>query len=206
MMIATPPTDDTCGGVLSANEIHAGCTRRLSSPDGKWEIVIKGDDDTTPAVYVDRPLKDDVAVVAERSGHVVATFDMQRWSHAYWLKDGRNLIVNYFAGSDSTRPLVFPLKTSHTAYIDLSQLVFPDVLRRIHKRQRQVYHYYVWFLADEGDHITIAAEPEFTIHGDYGPGDGRCLIYSVDKATFHRYRFLHEMPDDKCPEAQRDAS
>ena len=204
MIIAAAAPIDTCGNALAANEIHAGCTRRLVSPDGRWQVVIKGEGEPAPAVNISRQLKDDNAVVADHAGHVIAVFDMERDARLYWLKDGRHLIVNYFAGSDSTRPLAFNLNAGHSAPVDLSALVFSDVLRRIHKRRRQVYHYYMWYLRDEGDYVTFAAEPEFTIHGDYGPGDGRCLIYRVDKATFRGYRFVREAPDDKCPQTPSD--
>jgi hypothetical protein len=205
-MITTPLAPiDMCGNTLAANEIHVSCSRRLVSPNGRWQVVIKGEDGPAPNVRIDRRLLEDGAVVANREGHAIAVFDMERDARLYWLKDGRHLIVNYFAGSDSTRPLVIGLTGAKTKPVDLSELIFPDVLKRIHKRARQVYHYYVWFVSDDGPAVTIAAEPEYVLKGNYGPGGGTCLIYSVDKITFHGYHFVREVHDtDKCPKTSRN--
>jgi hypothetical protein len=205
MIVAAPMAVDPCGDVLTVHEIHVSCSRRLVSPDGRWQVVIKGEDGPGPQVHLDRALAEDTAYVADSKSHVIASFDMQRNAKIYWLKDGQTLIVNYYAGSNRTRPLAIRLGHVQGQPLDLSELVLPDVLKRIHKRQRQVYHYYVRFLADQGNRVTFAAEPEFTINGNYGPGDARCLIYSIGKATFHSYRFVREVPDDKCPETA-DAS
>ena len=200
MIFAAPMAVDPCGDVLTAHEIHVSCSRRLVSPDGRWQVVIKGEDGPGPQVHFDRALADDTAYVADSKGHVIASFDMQRRATIYWLKDGQTLIVNDYAGSDSTRPLAIRLAYGQSQPLDLSKLIFPDVLKRIHKRVRQVYHYYVWFVAEAGSNLTVAAKPEYVLKGDYGPGGGACLIYSVRKTTFHSYRFVRNVPDDKCPE------
>ena len=78
MIIAPLVPIDLCGGRLAPNEIHAGCSRRLVSPDGRWQVVIRGEDGLAPNVRLNRPLRKDEAVVADRAGHVIATFEMAR--------------------------------------------------------------------------------------------------------------------------------
>jgi len=189
---------DLCGSDLAANEIHVSCSRRLVSPDGRWQVVVRGDDGPALNIQLGRPFTDRAAV-ADASGRVIATFSMERSARIYWLRDGRGLVVNYFAGSDATRPLMIRLDRGRTKPVDVSAVLLPDVLKRVHKRYAQLYHYYVWFTRERGDRLTIVAEPESTLHGTTGPGGGNCLVYSVEKANFH-YRFLGEAdPDGNCP-------
>ncbi len=180
----------------------------LRSPDCRWLIAYKADSDRAPDIHLNQPLADNIAVVANHStAQVVASFSMERSASVYWLEDRRHVIVNYFEGSGSTRPIAILLPQDHSsrrgnAVIDLAKLLYPDVLKRIHKRSRQVYHYYVYFVEDRGNRIVISALPEFVINGDSGPGDGRCLIYSIDKTTF-RYRFVRgwrDTDEHPCPQ------
>jgi len=180
------------------HDFNSGESGFWRSPDCRWVLAFKSDTDAGPDIHLKRRLEDDEAVLSESvTGKIVASFDMERSATVYWLTDRKALIVNYYAGSDSTRPLVIRLSSgvSHKP-TDLSATVYPDVLKRIHKRPSQVYHYYVRFVADLGDRITIAASPDFVRHGEEGEGDGRCYLYSVDKATFRHYRFVKQLPDD----------
>ncbi len=183
--------------------INAGASEVRFSPDCRWVLVFQSDVGPPPAFKLARPLKPETAAVIEaKSGKVVATFAMQRDAYPHWLKDGRYLVVNYLAGSDSTRPLVIRLAPPHNLY-DLSSIVLPDVLKRIRHRKSQVYHYYVNYLGEEDGRITISAQPDYVARGDSGRGDGRCLIYSIDTATLHHYRLTRMFRDDDthpCPQ------
>lgn len=199
---AAPAPKDPCSQ-MPALELHVMCTSVITSPDGRWKLVVLGDDNQTAKIqglYLPKGRDPRGFLFDTRSHRVVYKFEMERSAQAHWLKDGRTLVVNYYAGSDSTRPLAMRLSHSGGAKPrDLSTLVYADVLKRIRKNNSQVYHYYVRFLSDQGSRITIAAEPEFVKHGEHGEGDGRCYLYSVDKATFRHYRFVKALSDETCP-------
>jgi len=209
MIIAPPASIDTCGGKLADDEIHVMCSRRLVSPDGRWQVVFKSDSDPAPNARLDRPPKDDVAAVADRSGHVIASFHMERDARLHWLKDGRHLIVNYYAGSGETLPLAVSLTEPGVLPVDLSKRVLPDVLRRADIKDhrplgdnRWIYHYYVTYLEDRGDNLTVSAEPVYTPYGRSESGTAKCYVYKIDKATFRKVRFVHEIgkgDDLPCP-------
>ena len=200
MIIAPPASIDTCGGKLAADEIHVMCSRRLVSPDGRWQVVFKSDSDPAPNVRLDRPPKDDVAAVADRSGHVIASFHMERDARLHWLKDGGHLIVNYYAGSGETVPLAISLTEPGAPLVDLSRRVFPDVLRRAGIKDPRplgdnqwIYHYYVTYLQDLGGSITVSAEPNYTPYGRSESGTAKCYVYKIDKATFRHVQFVREI-------------
>jgi hypothetical protein len=147
-----------------------------------------------------------MATVADAAtGKVVATFEMSRSASLHWLDDGAHLIVNYQSGSGSAEPLVIllpsrPQSAQAAAPIDLSEVVFGDVLKRVNKSSEQVYHFYAYFTADTGDRVLISAEPVYTRRGKTGPGASACLIYSVDKATFRDARLIERLPENApCP-------
>jgi hypothetical protein len=122
----------------------------------------------------------------------------------HWQNDGRSLIVNYFSGSDRARPLIIRLvQEPAQTPIDLSELIYSDVLTRLKKTDDQVYHYYVYYIADLGDRVRVSAQPDYTLEGTDGSGWGRCLIYTVNKANFVTFRFEREIPwqrdDLECP-------
>jgi hypothetical protein len=136
---------------------------------------------------------------------MVATFEMSRSASLHWLEDGAHLIVNYLSGSGSAEPLAIRLPSNPTAAqaaapIDLSEVVFGDVMKRIGKSSEQVYHFYAYYTADMGDRVLISAEPVYTLRGDTGPGGSACLIYSIDKATFRDARLVEQLPENTpCP-------
>lgn len=202
MIIADLPPAVSPPAKLCSNgkpqDFNSGDSSFWRSPDCRWVLAFKGDTAPQPSIRLDHKLKDDEAVLAEAStGKIILSFNMERSATAYWLTDRKALVINYYAGSDSTRPLVIRLGlSSFSKPIDLSLLVYPDVLKRIHKHSSQVYHYYVRFVADHGDQVTITASPDFVKHSEEGEGDSRCYLYSVDKATFRHYRFVKELPDD----------
>ncbi len=201
---AVSAPQDPCD-TMPATQMHVMCTTVTPSPDGRWKLVVAGDDDGRGAAKLRNlrlPQNPELrgALVDVRTGRIIYKFEMERSAWVHWLPGGQILIVNYFQGSGTTMPLVFQLKQGPVKEpIDLSALVFPDVLKRIHHRRNQVYHYYVNYVSDEDRDIVISAEPQFVLKGDEGPGDGRCYLYRVDKATFSHYRFIKEVPEDNCP-------
>lgn len=210
MVIAALPPPDSCDGKLAADEIHVMCSRRLISPDGHWQIVFKSDSEAAPAIHLNRRLHDDEAAVADRSGHVITHFYMERDARVHWLKDGQHLIVNYYAGSGETLPWVISLKPPGNPPVDLSGRVFPDLLRRAgikdnrrFEDNRWIYHYYVSYLKDRGDTLTVSAEAWYTPYGRNGPATVKCYVYTLDKATFRHVRFVREVgwlgEDLPCP-------
>ncbi len=179
--------------------IVVGVAQRARSPNCKWTFVTSGADlgkNENPAW----PGKDTAGFIDTRRGAIVSSLNMEAGAMLHWLKDDKYAVINYFDGSGAAQPLLFNLgRAKHPT--DLAELVFPDVLKRIHKRSSQVYHYYVYFIADEGRRITISASPDFTLVGDEGQGDSRCYIYSIDKITL-KYHFVQRLPYDDthpCP-------
>lgn len=209
MIIADlPPTGPTQADLcdrMRAGQVHVMCTSVVPSPDKRWQLVIAGDDNGKGAVKIRNlhlPQNPDERgfLVDARSRRVLYQFEMERSAWAHWLPGGKILIVNYFQGSGTTMPLVFALKPGPVKRpVDLSKLVYSDVIKRIHHRRNQVYHYYVDYVSDEGRSIVIAAEPNFIKHGDEGEGDSRCYLYRVDKATFRHFRFVKEVREGDCP-------
>ncbi|HVZ29112.1 MAG TPA: hypothetical protein VG839_01880, partial [Asticcacaulis sp.] len=182
--------------------LTVGASKTVTSPDCRWAIFWADADHPRPAFPVSGWRNDNTPLIDLKTNKVVATFFMEESSMVHWLKDDRHLIINYFDGSGAAEPLAISLPPFAGKPVDLAALVLPDVLRRIHKRQAQVYHYYVYFFKDAGDRVMISAEPVFTIKGEDGPGDSRCLIYSIDKATFRHYRLVKYFHDDDahpCP-------
>lgn len=175
----------------------------LYSPDCKWILAYKSETGLLPGSPIKATLAAETAAVADAStGEVIATFEMSGSASVHWLSDGQHLIVNYFAGSDSARPLAITLSHGSGRPVDMSEVVLPDVLKRIGKRQQQVYRYYGYFVADKGDRVVISAEPNYTLRGDAGRGASACLIYSIDKTTFHDARLIERLPDNDvrpCP-------
>ncbi|MEQ1784292.1 MAG: hypothetical protein ABMA14_23300 [Hyphomonadaceae bacterium] len=178
----------------------------LHSPDCRWILAYRPIAGSPPASPLKEPLAAEMATVADAvTGKVVATFEMSRSANLHWLDDGTHLIVNYLSGSGSAEPLVIllpskPQSAQTTAPIDLSEVVFNDVLKRIGKSPEQVYHFYAYFTADKGDRVLISAEPVYTLRGEVGPGASACLIYSIDKATFRDARLIEQLPETTpCP-------
>jgi hypothetical protein len=178
----------------------------LHSPDCRWIVAYRSISGSPSASLLKDPLAGDMATVADAvTGKVVATFEMSRSASLHWLDDGAHLIVDYLSGSGSAEPLVIllppqPRSAQTTAPIDLSQVVFGDVLKRINKSSEQVYHFYTYFAADKGERVLISAEPVYTLRGSTGPGGSACLIYSIDKATFRDARLVERLPENApCP-------
>jgi hypothetical protein len=179
--------------------IVVGIAKKAPSPNCKWAFVT-GDTELRKADDPAWPGQDTAGFIDARTGAVVSSFYMDASAMVHWLRDDKYAIVNYFDGSSAAQPLLFNLvKAKHPT--DLAELVFPDVLKRIHKRRSHVYHYYVYFIADEERRITISASPDFTLVGDEGQGDSRCYIYSIDKITL-KYHFVQRLAYDDthpCP-------
>jgi len=190
---------------MRAGQLHVTCTSVIPSPDKRWQLVIAGDDNGKGAAKIrdlHLPQNPDERgfLVDARTQKVVYRFEMERSAWAHWLPGGKILIVNYFQGSGTTMPLVFALKPGPVKRpVDLSKLVYSDIIKRIHHHRNQVYHYYVNYVLDEGQSIIIGAEPWFVKHGNEGEGDTRCYLYRVDKATFRHFRFIREVQDESCP-------
>lgn len=203
IIVDLPPAEDSCGD-LAANELHVMCSSVITSPDRRWLIVIKGEGKAAPIVHLKRRPVDDTAIVAEaRTGRTVATFELARDATVHWLKDERHVIVNYFEGSDVTRPLVvvLPYQKKQTP-TDLQALIRKDVAQRVRRRTDQLDHFYTEFVSDDGDRVTISSEFRFPA-GPWKDGNRpqhtKCYVYSVDKATFRHYRFVSEPPLSDCP-------
>ena len=110
------------------------------------------------------------------------------------MDDGRHLVVNYFAGSGADVPLVVVLQPGPQHQpVDLAERIRPDVLHRLNRKDSQVYHLYVDFIAEDSDTVTVSAQPDYILDGESGPAWGRCFIYRVDKATFSRLSFVREV-------------
>ena len=178
----------------------------LHSPDCRWILAYRPIAGSPTASPLKEPLVADMATVADAvTGKVVATFEMSRSADLHWLDDGAHLIVNYLSGSGSAESLVIllpsrPQPAQTAAPIDLGEVVFGDVLKRIGKSPDQVYHFYASFTADKGDRVLISAQPDYTLRGDTGPGGSACLIYSIDKATFRDARLIEQLPENApCP-------
>ena len=141
-------------------------------------------DATPPAVSappMKEPLIAKIATIADvTTGKVAATFEMSRSASLHWPDDGAHLIVDYPSGSGSAEPLVIQLPSipeaaRAAAPMDLSEVVFDDVLKRIGKSSQQVFHSCAYFTADKGDHVLISAEPVYTLRGDAAPPRRGCL-------------------------------
>ena len=178
----------------------------LRSPDCRWILAYRPTSGSASASPIKGPQVAEMATVADAAtGKVVATFEMSRSASLHWLEDGTHLIVNYSSGSGSAEPLVIrlpsgPAATQAAAPIDLSEVVFGDVLNRIGKSSVQVYHFYVSFTADKDDRVLVSAQPVYTLRGETGPGGSACLIYSIDKATFRDARLIEQLPENApCP-------
>ena len=195
--------------------LHISWTTVALSPDCRWQLVSLGDDDiakgsaaldTWHLPHSLAAARNRAFVIERATGKVAYSFEMERSASAHWLRDNRTLVVNYFAGSDATLPLMFPLSPGPLrAPVDLAKLVAPSVIEKLpiaDRRpvgvNRKIYHYYVNFVEDAGDRLIVSADPEFTLKGDTGPGGGRCYIYSVSKTTL-RYRFVRADDDETCP-------
>lgn len=178
----------------------------LRSPDCKWILAYRSTAGSASAPPIKEPLIAEMATIADAAtGRVVATFEMSRSASLHWLDDGAHLMVNYRSASGSAEPLVIQLSSvpeaaQPAAPIDLSEVVFDDVLKRIGKSSEQVYHFYAYFTADKGDRVLISAEPVYTLRGEVGPGGSACLIYSIDKATFRDARLVERQAENRpCP-------
>ena len=179
----------------------------LHSPDCRWILAYRSISGSPSASPLKEPLAADMATVADAvTGKVVATFEMSRSANLHWLDDGAHLIVDYLSGSGLAEPLVILLPSKSrsaqtTTPIDLSEVIFGDVLKRINKSSEQVYHFYAYFTADKGERVLISAEPVYTLVGNTGPGGSACLVYSIDKATFRDARLVEQLPENApCPD------
>ena len=164
-------------------------------------VVVHGEKHAAPKVKLDQPLPKHTVVVADTAtGHVIGRFDFERSADAYWLKDNHTLILNYYEGSDVTRPLVFILDGATQKAIDLRQVVVPDLTRRSHVKYRDLDHYYAFYSKDLGDSVQVETTFRFSAGPFRADGsqeqDERCYTYKVDKATFHHVTFLSE--DKSC--------
>ncbi|EGF92281.1 hypothetical protein ABI_07150 [Asticcacaulis biprosthecium C19] len=170
------------------------------SPDCRWKLIAMSADTITESQS-----EGNVSVIDTRSGRTVTTFMMDRSASVHWLKDGRTLIVNHFAGSGWTEPLVIALAPESLSATpeNLADLLFPDVLKRLNRRREQVYHYYANYIGDVASRILVSVQADYVLSGDTGPANARCFIYSVDKAELSGYRFEREVPwqdgDLTCP-------
>lgn len=180
--------------------LTVGASITTYSPDCHWAFSVQASDEPPP-LKVPGGFGDNNAVLINMStGEKQSDFLMESSAALHRMKDGKYAVINYFDGSGAAQPLLFNLNKKQPP-ADLAALIFPDILARIHKHKSQVFHYYVYFLKDEGKRITISANPIFTLVGDNGPGDGRCYIYSVEKATV-RYHFVKSLPEGDshpCP-------
>jgi len=181
-------------------------TATLHSPDCRWILAYRSTSGSPSVSPAKGSLVAELATVFDAaSGKIVATFEMSRSASLHWLEDGAHLIVNYRSGSGSAEPLVILLPSNPRAAqaeppIDLSEVVFGDVLKRIGKSSEQVYHFYAYFTAEKVDRVLISVEPVYTLSGETGPGGSACLIYSIDKATFRDARLIERLPENTpCP-------
>jgi len=180
--------------------LNAGESVTTYSPDCRWAFSVQASEQLPPLKVPGGFGNKNAVLVNMTTGERQSDFLMESSAALHWLRGGRHAVVNYFDGSGAAQPLLFNLGEAKPP-TDLAEMVFPDVLKRIHKRRSQVYHYYVYFIADEGKRITISASPEFTLVGDEGQGDSRCYIYSIDKITL-KYHFVQRLPYDDthpCP-------
>jgi hypothetical protein len=99
-------------------------------------------DATPPAVSappMKEPLIAKIATIADvTTGKVAATFEMSRSASLHSPDDGAHLMVNFPSGCGSAEPLVIQLPSNPEAAraaapMDLSEVVFDDVLKRIGK-------------------------------------------------------------------------
>lgn len=169
----------------------------LRSPDGRWMIVVHGEKHAMPRVKLDQSLpKHTVAVAETATGHVIGRFDFERSADAYWMKDGRTLIVNYYEGSDISRPLVFILESGTRHPMDLRQLVAPDLTTRSHVAYRALDHYYAFYSGDLGNSVQVDAQFRYNVGPVQPDGsqhqDWKCYSYKIDKATFSHVTFIGE--------------
>lgn len=195
-----------CGDVKHQRIWVGDETVILRSPDCRWILAYRSTSGSPSASPVKEPLVAELATVVDAAtGKMVATFEMSRSASLHWLEDGAHLIVNYRSGSGSAEPLVIrlpsnPIAAQAAAPIDLSEVVFGDVLKQIGKSSEQVYHFYAYFTADKGERVLISAEAVYTLRGETGPGGSACLIYSIDKTTFRDARLIERLPENApCP-------
>lgn len=150
----------------------------LRSPDCKWIPAYRSTAGSASAPPIKEPLIAEIATIADaETAKVVATFEMSRSASLHWPDDGAHLMVDYPSGSGSAEPLVIQLPSipeaaRAAAPMDLSEVVFDDVLKRIGKSSQQVFHSCAYFTADKGDHVLISAEPVYTLRGDAAPPEG----------------------------------
>ncbi len=191
-MIVTAPPAEAKGHALFWYDSAV-----LRSPDGRWMIVVHGEKHAMPKVKLDQPLPRHMAAVADATtGHVIGRFDFERSADAYWLKDGRTLIINYYEGSDITRPLVFILEPGTKKPIDLRQIVVPDLTHRSHVHYSDLDHYYAFYSGDLGNSVQVDTEfryPAGPVRADgLQDQDEKCYGYRIDKATFRHVTFTGE--------------
>lgn len=177
----------------------------VRSPDCHWLIAYKAEGEKPPSLRVDRPLVDDVAILADaRTGRTMARFEMARVAIVHWLKDGHHLIVNYQESTDGFRPLAFILPGRQGQRpVDLRTLVLPDAARRTRIPVRHLAYIFSDYISDDGARVTISVDfrfPKTKAEKDpFGYTGEKCFVYSVDKAGFRRYRFVREVPVSACP-------
>jgi len=195
-----------------AVKLHISATTLANSPDCQWQIIFLGLEGATRAenaLLWDAPEEVfsgqyNLFVIEHATRKVIARTSLTSSAMAHWQKDGGLLVINDFAGSDFARPLVIELKSPpNQVPVDLSKLIYSDVLKRLKKTDDQVYHYYVHYIANLGDRIHVSVQPDYTLDGTAGPGWGRCFIYTFDKTNLFSFRFEREVPwkhhDLKCP-------
>ena len=173
------PTKGVCGAQKVSLFWQTTTVKR--SPDCQWMVVVRGD--KPPKVTLDHALPRHAVAVADAKGRVVGRFDFQRSAEAWWL-DRRTLVVNDFAGSDTSRPLLFRLDAGGTAPVNLKALLTPDLVRRAGVSERDLDHFYAEYRPDRGARLRIAARfrvPGKTRRDGSQTQVQRCFAYSFDR-------------------------
>lgn len=188
-MIENPDAVTLSCNLHTVQNAHVDEAYTFVSPNCRW--VVRSED------------KDRLSVFNAKTGRRIASFRMERSAAIHWLKDGQTLLINYYSGSNGSRPMLLRLDEK-SGFTDLSKVMFPAVTKRLRIHHDDVLHAYFTFFSEDEANLKVSVAIDYAIykHRLNSPAEGRCLIYQVNKRVPVRYKLISvsDLTDDNpCP-------